>query len=363
MIIGELDMETSKSPDKNPIFVISFCVLALIAIAGYVLFINKYKDKIPADASLYLSAQNYKQAVNEDWSHIKKLSISGDFKDYQILTFLSKCDAKQLRDLQISFEQEISKKSLSVLLERIINFTNLERLDLAGCKALKELPKGIVNLKKLKYLNLSHCNLRSLPKEIDQLSNLDRLYVNHNTELNSLPDEITDLKNLVRFDACECNLDTLPKSIDKLKNLEYLGVSHNNLKVLPEELCELESLWQLEASGCGLDSLPQNMITLKKLTFLNISGNNFSKLPPVLCKMQQLISLSIGRCGLKDLPAEMKNLRNLKYLGLAGNQLTELSEEIFEKIIENLEHLSIEDNKFTSDPKVLKKFRGSRLNK
>ena len=117
---------------------------------------------------------------------------------------------------------------------------NTEILDLSH-KNLKHLPKEIGQLKKLRFLYLSYNGLITIPKEICQLKNLERINLAHN-KLNIIPKEIGQLNNLIEFYLSSNKLKQIPEEISLLKKLRELHLSNNDLKTLPKEIGSLSLL-------------------------------------------------------------------------------------------------------------------------
>jgi small GTP-binding protein len=147
-------------------------------------------------------------------------------------------------DIIKQLEQTIGKK-LKKLDEvywssgyQLNNQQQVIRLDLSHCQ-LGYLPKEIGQLHNLKVLNLQNCDLTQLPKEIGQLSKLELLNLEWN-KLTQLPKEIGQLSKLERLILCSNKLTQLPKEIGQLSKLELLDLEHNELKeLLPEEIIHL----------------------------------------------------------------------------------------------------------------------------
>ena len=75
--------------------------------------------------------------------------------------------------------------------------TPLTALDLSFCN-LEKLPRGIISLRWLQYLNLASNSLHELPEEIGSLNRLQRLDLSRN-QLLSLPFQMGDLPDLRRL--------------------------------------------------------------------------------------------------------------------------------------------------------------------
>jgi len=107
----------------------------------------------------------------------------------------------------------------------VIKFTEVEDLDLAFNK-IDTLPKEIKALRRLKYLNLSHCSLSYISPAIGTLDSLEELGLVY-TKITHLPSEICKLKQLRSLSLVGTNIATLPDCICEMKNLESLGLSYH----------------------------------------------------------------------------------------------------------------------------------------
>ena len=107
-------------------------------------------------------------------------------------------------------------------------------------------------------LNLSQCNLSSLPDELGDLIWLEEINLRGN------------------------QLTSLPPSISKLKNLEYIDCSHNSFTAIPEELTTIRSLRQASFSYNQLAELPDSFRKLKNLEHLHLDHNQFKSIPAPL---------------------------------------------------------------------------------
>ena len=91
-------------------------------------------------------------------------------------------------------------------------------------------------------LDMSHCGLVALPKEIGGMVMLKKLDLCYNRGLQSLPGRLGSLKELEELDLFLCGLVALPEEIGGLARLKKLGLSGNPLQSLPAELCLLKEL-------------------------------------------------------------------------------------------------------------------------
>ncbi len=215
-------------------------------------------------------------------------------------------------------------------------------------------------------------NLRASVKSVDKNSDCDALNV-------LSPAEISQLK---RLNLSGCNIESIPESIKYATSLELLDVGNNpSLTTLPEELKSCTKLDILFASSCkGIKSLPTVLGQMKSITRLGWRSGSLTALDPnglppnlvhliltdnsikkidkeeVFNKLQNVRKLmlshnNIARFG--DSKGSIKKLRNLELLRIAGNQLTSISDELW--TLPNLTWLTISGNPFMDELKVVSK--------
>ncbi|KAJ7943921.1 Disease resistance protein [Quillaja saponaria] len=99
---------------------------------------------------------------------------------------------------------------------------------LRSLRALRELPYStslkIGNLIHLRYLDLSHSSITTLPESICSCWNLQTLKLNNCYSLVSLPKHLRRLRNLRHLNISSCNsLTEMPLKIGELTNLKTLS--------------------------------------------------------------------------------------------------------------------------------------------
>ena len=104
----------------------------------------------------------------------------------------------------------------------------------------------IPTLGRLCVLSLSnYCNITILPDSIGNLVQLRYLDLSH-TKIKSLPDTTCNLYYLQTLILAVClNLTELPEHIGKLINLRHLDIDLTGIKALPNQILELENLQTL----------------------------------------------------------------------------------------------------------------------
>lgn len=109
-------------------------------------------------------------------------------------------------------------------------------------------------------LNLSSCDLKSLPDSIGYLARLEDLDLCSN-ELTELPETISNLKNLKELNIGHNNLVRIPNSIGKLTNLERLWIGDNNIMELPETIWGLKKLKPVDSDFFDTPGLEATALT------------------------------------------------------------------------------------------------------
>lgn len=138
---------------------------------------------------------------------------------------------------------------------------------------LKGLPKGIVTLKNLEYLDLSHNEIEKLPKNFKKLKKLQYLFLNNN-KLKYFPREIIKLKSLQSLDLSSNLMRMLPKNAKKkeyAKIVQKPSKSTSNpiayIRVVPVSLSDSTKIFF------------KNIMKLPELKYLNIAENVCLKIP------------------------------------------------------------------------------------
>ena len=116
----------------------------------------------------------------------------------------------------------------------------------------------MAQLSSLKYLDVSHNQLNTLPPSLYALPHLDYFKISHN-RLSSLPEDGVDKLNAVELDISANSLPSLPAALSMCKRLKVLRVEENCLDLagFPSEI--------LENSNVSLLCLEGNLIQQKEL--------------------------------------------------------------------------------------------------
>ncbi|KAI3681119.1 hypothetical protein L6452_35902 [Arctium lappa] len=246
-------------------------------------------------------------------------------------------DLPNLRSINLSFSKDLMK------IPDLTSTTNLEKLNLEGCKKLTELHESILCQKKLRYMNLKGCtglqnlgrstmemdalealllsgcsNLEHVPEFGQDMQCLEHLFVD-GTSIKKLPDNLGKMCALKKLDASETLIEELPSSINRLSRLRHLRA--HKCRLSPKAGSFLYSnlgprssgLKELDLSYCNLYVVPDEIGLLYRLTNLDLSGNDFVSLPASLGLLSNLRMLCLNNC---------KKLRSLPKLSLIVNEDT-----------------------------------------
>jgi Leucine-rich repeat (LRR) protein len=147
--------------------------------------------------------------------------------------------------------------SLSAIDQSIGDLTQLKFLSLRDCTNLVSIPKSINSMTSLETLDLCGClKLENLPlvgsKSVSAES-IGSISVSvENVDLSDcelIPSYYLD--SLIFLDLSFCNLSTVPDAIGKLRHLERLNLEGNNFISLPSSVMRLSSLAYLNLANCS----------------------------------------------------------------------------------------------------------------
>jgi hypothetical protein len=154
--------------------------------------------------------------------------------------------------------------SLSMIGHSIGDLTQLKFLSLRDCTNLVSMPKSINSMTSLVALDLCGClkleNLPLLGNMSMSEESIDVIFASaENFDLSD--GKLVSsyyLNSLIFLDLSFCNLSTVPDAIGELRHLERLNLEGNNFVSLPPSTGRLSSLAYLNLAHCSkLQSLPE----------------------------------------------------------------------------------------------------------
>jgi Leucine-rich repeat (LRR) protein len=169
-----------------------------------------------------------------------------------------------LKNPEKVYKLNLSNQEVNLSNDQWKLFINLEYLNLKN-DGLKQIPKEISNLKRLKVLDLSGNEFKELPSEFSNLYNLEELYLNDekNLKLTETLNVLAKLPKLKSLHLENDNLEELPNEINKLKSLESLYLNENKFKSIPN----LKPLDHLKFLDLRKNNVKPELLDQKNLNF------------------------------------------------------------------------------------------------
>ena len=189
--------------------------------------------------------------------------IELDLRDCKNLSSLSNacCCLMSLKILTLS-----GCSKLDELPENLGNIEGLEKLDVSGT-AITGLPLSVVQLKNLEVLSLRGCvGLSS--KSVNKLLSFPLMQRKRSPNpMGMLVCCLQGLWSLTKLDLSFCNIRTIPDVLGSLSFIKQLNLEGNNFVCLPESIIQLSNLEGLYLGGCTqlqmLPKLPLNMYLIE----------------------------------------------------------------------------------------------------
>ncbi len=280
---------------------------------------------------------------------------------------------KQLEQPLKVKELDLSHKSLKKLPALLINFKNLERIDLSenpnldlsgsfqllgNFKRLKSLslsgiydsiPDNISTLAGLEKLDLEKNDLTSIPKGVKKLSRLRRLILWDN-KINNIILQPGNLPNLEEIELGLNKLTAFPGDLSLIPSLKIISVYKNSISLMSPGIKKFVRLEDLVIRGNKLTSLPLEFGELKTLRKLDLRENQLTSITPLL-NLISLEELDIAENKIEDIPDKIGILTNLKKLSLSSNPIRTMPEKI--RDLQSLNYISIDGNDSAKLPAYL----------
>ncbi|KAK5974554.1 hypothetical protein GCK32_000806 [Trichostrongylus colubriformis] len=238
------------------------------------------------------------------------------------------------------------QNNLQAVPHDIDRYRGLEELLLA-MNHIKELPKTLFRLTKLRLLDLSDNDIFCVPPEIASLTNLVELNLSRN-DISDLPEQLKECRLLMILDLSSNPITRLPETIAHCVSLTHLGLNDVSLTQLPADIGQLVNLRSLEARDNLIRSLPTSITLLKNLQVVDLGQNELDQLPAEMGCLESLRELYIDSNDLETLPEQITKCRLLEQLDASENRLSTLPEEFGD--LSELTDVNLSDNELQTIP-------------
>ncbi|KAI3769502.1 hypothetical protein L6452_00608 [Arctium lappa] len=227
----------------------------------------------------------------------------------------------------------------------LANFSSLRSINLRNCSLQNEFPIAILQLPKLKFLDVAfNTNLTDFLPEFQNSSLLEYLHL-YSTGLSGIiPKSIMNLNRLISLSLSNCSfLGIIPGSLANMTQLTHLDLAHNEFIGVVPSLVSLTKLTVLDLSG-----LPDWLGKLTNLNKLRLYGMNlYGEIPPFLANLTKLSIVEMPKNSLfGHIPSSCMNLTQLSMINLGENQLQGPVSSSFSNF-KSLQDLRLNDNNFS----------------
>lgn len=201
-------------------------------------------------------------------------------QDYESTSIKQQQESASIESLAKTLE--LSKCQLITVPREIIKFTVLQELRLSY-NHMANIPECLFMIPTLKILHLDHNVINNLPQQLTGWSNLEEIKLNCNL-IKNVPPSISQLTQVKKINLSKNSIQEIPPEISLLRKLELLNISHNKLKELPETMANISRLQYLNVSSNKLTRFPIDG-SWRSLKKLKISSNFITSTNPLsLCE-------------------------------------------------------------------------------
>ena len=238
---------------------------------------------------------------------------------------------------------ELDENNLTQISEAIENLTELTHLSFTRNK-LENLPRSIVKLKNLRFLDLHSNNITEF---VPDLANLQLTHLNLSSNgltywqdslVNPSRENMPLFTTLKYLSVADNRLNSKSAIwVSKFKKLKHLNISFNAIAEVG--LNSMPKLEEMYMSGNQLSSLPGELIeNLPSLRILMLNNNRLQSLPAELSGLKHLRVLDVSNNHLKynignyQYDYNWQKNTELKYLSFSGNKRFEISDNVVNNI-------------------------------
>ncbi|MCT4615592.1 MAG: leucine-rich repeat domain-containing protein [Marinifilaceae bacterium] len=263
-------------------------------------------------------------------NQIEYFPLICNFPNLQFL-YLSKNKFRTWNDKFAGFPQLIELMLNDGLLETVEfhhAMPTINQLTL-NYNQLNEFPKGLENIRYVKYFDIYGNNFTSIPEEIKYLEECEQL----NFDLDRVTDAPLFAKKLNYEYKDEVDLEEgneIPLSVFQDKTLRRLDLSGKKNPVFPDDIPANSNIYTVVMNNCNLSKIPQNLDKLKSLFYLELKNNHFTHLPKELAVFKELDCINLSGNQLESF-AGYSEIKSLHSLDISNNPCVNNIEDLLEK--------------------------------
>jgi Leucine-rich repeat (LRR) protein len=172
----------------------------------------------------------------------------------------------------------------------------------------KTVHREIINLKKLRVLDVSNQKLAKLSNNLFRMQSLETLNASSN-EIESIDQRISENTVLQSLDLGGNKLTEIPDEMVNLNALKILYLTSNQLTAIPKIS---QSIKKLNIDDNRISEISSSIIDLVNLETLNLSDNPIKEIPEYFSSLDNLRVLNIRETKIRELPAFLAKLKNIK---------------------------------------------------
>jgi hypothetical protein len=182
---------------------------------------------------------------------------------------------------------------------------------------LTSLPEEVKEFKNMEGLFVQFNNIKVLPAWLNGINALQRIIINDNYDLD-LAHSLDNIKNtkLHYLNVSNCNIPSIPLEIVYFTGLQDLDFSGNAIVVVPKYLGELDSLTRLDLSKNRITSVSPGIWNCSSLNYIDLSGSTISGIDTVLAIFSAMPTLK--QLNIQYTPSSLWSELSLDKLNIAG---------------------------------------------
>ncbi|XP_035693581.1 malignant fibrous histiocytoma-amplified sequence 1 homolog [Branchiostoma floridae] len=265
----------------------------------------------------------------------------------------------------IKLTQNDENRSLTIF-EEIEEFKQLKTVTIIGIELDDSSLTNLFQCVSIHSLQLSKCQLDSVPQSLENLKDLEVLDLSHNnlSTIQAVPMESQPC--LKSFNVSHNNILGL-RDVTNFRSVKNFNVSYNSIEEIPYEILEMENL---EAFSCNHNktvrwlepSAGKKKVSAFSLVFLDLSNNLLQEVPKCLKELGNLseVNLSHNKIGANMSKrmislqlAELFYLPCLSTLLLMNNNIKSLPVLEMARVSPSMEYIDISNNKLSNVAEAL----------